>query len=100
MDVKLVESKDFVTETAQGTVLADFFTPTCGPCRVMSPILEQCTEFVKVIKVDASADLDFSALMGVRAVPTLVLFQNGKEVKRVTGVQSKADIKKMVEEAQ
>lgn len=99
MKVKLVKSAEFATEIYQGTVLVDFFTPTCGPCRKMAPILEECTDFVKVIKVDASQDLDLTAKMEIRAVPTLVLFKDGTEVKRAVGLHTKLDIQKMVEEA-
>ena len=100
MSIPIVDAADFAKETAEGIVLVDFFTPTCGPCRQMVPILEQCAEFVRVIKVDASANLDLSSSMGIRAVPTLVFYKDGSEVKRVTGVHGKADIQQIVGDIQ
>jgi thioredoxin 1 len=98
MPIPEIKNDEFEKETADGIVLVDFFTPTCGPCRMMAPVLESCKDFVKIIKVDASKELDLGSKFGIKAVPTLVFFKDGQEVKRVVGVHSKVDIMKLVGE--
>jgi len=78
-------------------VLVDFFSPSCPPCTALLPVLEELAiEFagrVDFVKADAMADdesLKLSASLGIRAVPTLILFKNGTEAARRTGAASKA----------
>ena len=78
-------------------VLVDFFSKSCPPCTALSPVLEElAVEFdgrIDFVKVDAMADdesLKISAELGIRAVPTLILFKNGTEVARRTGAASKS----------
>jgi thioredoxin 1 len=96
MSIKVTESVDFERETSTGIVLVDFYTPTCGPCKRMEPVLEECTNHVKVIKVNAADSYDLSSRFAVSAVPTLIVFRDGQEVDRLVGVVSKADILKVV----
>ncbi len=70
--------------------LVDFYADWCGPCKTMAPILEQVAsnmkEKVKVIKVDVDKNEAASIKYGIRSIPTLVLFKNGQEVWRQSGV--------------
>ena len=70
-------------------VLVDFFAEWCGPCKTMAPILKEVKsrlgEEANIIKVDVDKNQDASIKYGIRSVPTLILFKNGKEVKRVSG---------------
>ena len=78
-----------------GTVLVDFFTDGCGPCRMMSPILddiERDRKDVKVVKVDAAADAQLAANYNVSAVPTFVLLSAGQVKAQLTGARSKKDM--------
>lgn len=82
--------------TLSGTdqpVLVDFWAEWCGPCKMMSPILDQlATEQAgraTIAKVDVDAFPDLQARFGIRAIPTLIVFKNGQPVNTITGVKSK-----------
>jgi len=73
--------------------LVDFFATWCGPCKMMTPILEQVSseigEGAKVLKIDVDKNRDVSAKYGIRSVPTLLLFKEGNVVWRQAGVPPK-----------
>lgn len=73
-------------------VLIDFFATWCGPCKMLSPILEQVDSNIKVIKVDTDKFDDLAREYGVMSIPTLVLLEKGKEVKRNIGFIGKEQI--------
>ena len=70
-----------------------YFSSTwCQPCKTLSPIMEQVGKQVPVIKVDVDAQKQYATDFGIRNIPTVVLVENGKEVRRFTGVKSLNDI--------
>ena len=73
--------------------LVDFYATWCGPCKVIAPILEEVATEVgdsaKILKVDIDNNMDAAKQYGVRSVPTLILFKEGKEVWRQSGVTPK-----------
>ena len=77
-------------------VLVDFFATWCQPCKMQHPILEQLKAAVgdrlRIIMVDVDRHTDIAAQYGIRSVPTLMLFRNGEELCRESGVMSKADL--------
>jgi thioredoxin 1 len=81
-------------------VLVDFFADWCGPCKVLGPILEQVKEElraeVKIIKIDVDKNQLLASKYQVRGVPTMLLFKNGKQVWRQSGVLQKGDIIKVI----
>ncbi|MBF6640075.1 thioredoxin [Flavobacterium sp. J49] len=81
-------------------VLIDFFATWCGPCQMLAPILKEVKdslgERVSIIKIDVDKNQELAAQYQVRGVPTMMLFQNGKQLWRQSGVLSKEEIVKTV----
>ena len=76
----------------ENKVLVDFFATWCGPCKMLSPILEKAESNIKVIKVDTDEFEDLARKYGVMSIPTLVLLEDGKEIKRNIGFIDKESL--------
>lgn len=87
--------------SSENTVLADFYSDTCIPCRRMSPVLAELEnelgDKVKAVKINIAYDGDLAAECGIQAVPTFVLFRNGTESGRIVGAVPKDELKSLIE---
>jgi thioredoxin 1 len=100
-----VNDKNFTEEVLQATlpVLVDFWATWCGPCRSISPIVEELAkEFtgrVKVTKLNVDENPATPSQYGVRGIPTLILFKEGKILDQIVGAVPKARLIAMIEKA-
>ena len=81
-------------------VLIDFFATWCGPCKMLSPILKEVKDTlgdrISILKIDVDKNQQIAAQYQVRGVPTMILFQNSKQLWRQSGVLNKEDIIKII----
>jgi thioredoxin 1 len=101
--VTSVEDKDFqqfVLEAAS-PVVVDFWAPWCGPCRMVSPIVEELSyeygERVRFAKMNTDDNELTAAQFGIQSIPTLVIFNNGREVNRLIGFAPKEQLKRQID---
>lgn len=96
------ESFAELLEKSDTPVLIDFFATWCGPCAAMTPILDEFagenSDKLKVVKLNVDENPKTPAKYGVRGIPTLILFNQGKEVDKVVGMTSKDNLEKMLAE--
>ena len=94
-DKKVTELSEsqFDPAIANGVTLVDFWAPWCGPCIMQGPILEEVAKSVdgqvKIAKVNVDEAESIAGRFGIQAIPTLLLFKDGNDIRRFVGVQSK-----------
>lgn len=102
MSVINLSEENFEKEVlnSEKIVLIDFWASWCGPCRMMSPVVdeiaEEMQEKVKVCKVNIDEQNKLAVKYNVMSIPTFVVLKNGNEVGRSVGVQDKEELKKML----
>lgn len=83
----------FSKDIASGLVLADFWAPWCGPCKMIAPVLEEIDEEmsndVQIIKLNVDDNQETAGKYGVMSIPTLILFKDGEIVDQIVGFQPK-----------
>ena len=84
-------------------VLVDFFATWCGPCRYQAPILEEVSselgDAARILKVDVDRNPQVAQMYGIRGVPTLIIFRQGKIVWKASGVKQKDELVRLLREA-
>ena len=99
---KIINADSFEEEVLNSDipVLVDFFAEWCAPCKMLAPILENlATELegkASIVKIDIDKDIDIATKYGITAVPTLIVFKNGEEVNKTTGLQSLESLKSII----
>ena len=98
MGVKIITEENFEEEVLNSnqTVLLDFYADWCGPCKMMSPVIDEIAEdtgdLAKVGKVNTDDNMNLAEKYEIMSIPTIMIIKNGQEVKRFLGVTPKAEI--------
>ena len=101
--VKEVNDSSFETEVLQSDqpVLVDFWAEWCGPCRMLAPtieaVAEQYSSSASVVKLNVDDNPQSAANYGIKGIPTMILFNKGREVERIVGVTGKESIGRLIE---
>lgn len=101
--IKAVTDASFDADVLQAAkpVLVDFWAEWCGPCRALTPVLEEVAEShhdsIHVVKINIDDNPDMASKFGVMSIPTLILFKNGQVEAMKTGLMSKSQLTVFVE---
>lgn len=100
IDISSTAQFDAVVGHSSIPIVVDFWAAWCGPCRMVAPEIKKVAEHMAgkalVLKVDTDANPELSSRFGIRSIPTIGVFANGREVNRVSGVRPAAAIEAMV----
>ena len=96
MEIIHLENQNF-KELIKDKILVDFYANWCGPCKMLAPELERVESNVKVVKIAVDEFEELACEYGVMSIPTLILFENGKEIKRNIGFMDKDKIQKFID---
>ena len=97
--VKEIEEKDFDEVTKEGKVLVDCFATWCGPCKMLSPVIDKLADEKKEIsfyKLDVDNALEVSKKYGIMSIPTLLYFIDGNLVESIVGLRSKSELEEII----
>ena len=95
-----ISEKDF-NEKIAGKCVVDFFATWCPPCKMLSPVFDEVSKGVSDVlfyKINVDENTDISAKYNISHVPTLVMFENGTEKRRVSGYIDKGQLEKFIGE--
>lgn len=102
--IKQVTAEEFKAEVGKGLVMAEFFSSTCGPCKmlgfVLKDVLKDVGEDFTILQIDFDVNKDVTEEYEVTGYPTMILLQDGEELERLQGLQQKPLIVKMIQKHQ
>lgn len=99
--MKIVQKDEFekIINESKPTIV-DFFATWCGPCKMLSPILEKVAEDSKgefnIVKIDVDENYDVAKKYGIMSVPTMIIFKDGDEQEKIVGLRQKNQIEDAV----
>lgn len=102
MATTMITKDNFKSEVLdfQGTVLIDFWADWCGPCRMLSPVIDEVAAenpAIKVGKVNVDAEQELAAQFGIMSIPTLLVFKNGQKAGESIGLVPKEQVEKLIQ---
>jgi len=99
MSVKALNEQNFYSSITEGKVLVDCYADWCGPCQMLSPIIEELAEEVtdwKFYKLDIDEEPEIAEKYEVMSIPTLLLFEDGELKDALVGLKAKDELKKIL----
>lgn len=103
MSLLVLNDQNFKKEVLESEipVLVDFYAEWCPPCKMLAPILEELNkkygQKIKMAKLNIDKDTEIALQYQVMSVPTLIIFKNGKEIKRIIGLQTKEELENLLD---
>lgn len=97
-----LNSENFKDKIKTGTTIVDFWAEWCGPCKALGPIFEELSKEIKDVtfaKLNVDESGEIAADQGVRGIPTLIIYKDGKEIDRIVGLLPKDALKQRIEGA-
>src|SRR3989344_5346670 len=101
MSVENLSESSFKNFISKGNVIVDFYADWCGPCKIISPIVEQLAKEIKDVKfgkLDVDTENEVAQEYDVMSIPTLIFFKNGKQVERIVGAMSKEELESVIKD--
>lgn len=99
-NIKYLDDENFKSSIEKGVTLVDFYADWCGPCKMIAPLITELSEELNgqaaVAKVDVDTAQKTASEYDITSIPTLIIFKDGMEVKRVVGIRDKNSLKTMV----
>ena len=97
-----ITTSEFDKAIEEGVVLIDFYADWCGPCKMLSPVLEDLsqdyTDKITFAKVDVDSEMALAERFGIMSIPTVKVFKDGQEVKSFMGFMPKPAIKNLLDQ--
>ena len=95
---KIINKEEFNTLVLESKepVLVDFYADWCGPCKMLSPIMDEISEEYTVYKINVDNEQDLAIQFGIMSIPCVIAFKEGKEINRIVGLTNKDAIIKMI----
>ncbi|TLD80485.1 thioredoxin [Helicobacter sp. MIT 05-5293] len=94
-------SDNFDAEVSSGVVVVDFWAPWCGPCKMLSPVIEKLANDydgkAKICKVNTDEEDELSAKFGIRSIPTIFFMKDGEIKDQITGAQPEQNIRQKID---
>lgn len=98
--VKYLNDENFQKEISKGVTLVDFYADWCGPCRMIAPVIEELASEMngkaQIAKLDIESAQQTTSNFHVTSIPTMIIFKDGQEVKRVVGIKDKETLKTLI----
>ncbi len=101
-DIKEINDDDFQEEVlnSEVPVLVDFWAPWCGPCKILSPTLEEIStenrEKIKIVKINIDENQLIAGRYGIKSIPTMMIFEKGELKNQLVGSMPKQEIEKVL----
>lgn len=100
--MKIINSEEFKNIRDNGKIVVDFYADWCGPCKMLSPILEEVSEDhqdIKFVKINVDENEELAAEFGIMSIPAVFMLKDGNIVNKFLGAQSKRVVEEQVEKA-
>ena len=99
MEVVKITDKEFDEKTKEGKVFVDCYATWCGPCKMLSPIIDEVANEIddyKFYKLDVDESEEVAAKYGIMSIPTMLIFENGNLVNTIVGFKTKDELKEVL----